>query len=213
MSRAIRAKCPAPFKKGAGVSLVEILMALFILAIAVLPAIGSFSTFYGVATRQMEQEMALKLGEAVVNVLMTTTYSELVKGTLTNLPLNIQTPSGTFAGTLNFSGSSATSTPIIIGKTSYIVGAQITKVFVAQDTYNPHNTALEFSWLPPKGPGGPGGGPPPPVPPPVPPVGAPPPSMIATYSCHDDLLCILVSVDYGGPALFKLATFRADMTR
>ena len=96
MRRTTRANCRPLCKMGAGISLVEILMALFILAIAVLPAIGSFSSFYGVATRQMEQEMALKLGEAVINVLMTTTYSELVKGTLTSLPLNIQTPSGTF---------------------------------------------------------------------------------------------------------------------
>ncbi len=178
----------------AGMSLVEILMALFILTIAVLPAIGTFSGYYGVATRQMEQEMALKLGEGVINVLMTTTYSDLVKGTLTNLPLNIQTPSGTFVGTLNFTGESATSTPILIGKTSYIVGAEVKKVFLAQNIDTPHNNALLFSWQ-------------------LPETASAATPVIATYSCRDDLLCIKVSVNYGGQNQFKLATFRADMTR
>lgn len=186
----------------AGLSLIEILMALFILAIAVFPAIGAFSSYYGVATRQMEQEIALKLGEAVVNVLMTTTYSKLAQGTLTSLPLNIQTPSGNFEGTLNFSGNMATGTPVAIGKTRYKTGVEIKKIFVAQDIFFPHTNALEFSWIPPD------------FVPPMP-LGPPPPlsTMIATYSCRDDLICIMVSVDFGGAKPFKLATFRADMTQ
>ncbi len=185
-----RKACPAR----AGMSLVEILMALFILTIAVLPAIGTFSGYYGVATRQMDQEMALKLGEGVINVLMTTTYSDLVLHKLTSLPLNIQTPSGTFVGTLNFSGDSATSSAIVIGKTSYTVGAEIKRVFEAQNIDTPHKNAMEFSWQLPDSVSASG-------------------AVIATYSCRDDLLCIKVSVSYGGQNQFKLATFRADMTR
>ncbi len=175
-----------------GLSLVEVLMAFFIISIAVLPAIGTFSGYYGVATRQMEQEMALKLGEAVINVLMTTTYSELKDGSVTSIPLNIQTPSGSVEGALNFAGFNASGTPVTIGKTSYSISARITKVFLAQNIFTPHDKALEFSWNLPES--------------------APPaPPKIATYSCRDDLLCIKVSVDYGGAKPFELATFRADM--
>lgn len=182
----------------AGLSLVEILVALVILAMAVLPAIGTFSSYYGVATRQMEQEIALKLGEAVINVMMSTTYSNLVLGNLTSLPLNIQTPSGSFEGNLNFSGGNATATPITIGRTKYIVGAQVKTIFRAQNINAPHSDALEFSYQ---------------LPPPPISGGGPPPPVVATYSCFDDLLCIRVTVDYGGPRPVELATFRADMTR
>ena len=154
--------CPS---RRAGLSLIEILMALFILTIAVLPAIGTFSGYYGVATRQMEQEMALKLGEAVVNVLMTANYSLLKDGAIPSLPLNIQTPSGSFAGTLTFAGSYASGTPVTIGKTRYIIGAEVKKIFLAQDITAPHNNALEFSWISPDAPPVPSAGAAPPPPP------------------------------------------------
>ncbi|HNS08471.1 MAG TPA: prepilin-type N-terminal cleavage/methylation domain-containing protein [Candidatus Ozemobacteraceae bacterium] len=190
--------CPS---RRAGLSLIEILMALFILTIAVLPAIGTFSGYYGVATRQMEQEMALKLGEAVVNVLMTANYSLLKDGAIPSLPLNIQTPSGSFAGTLTFAGSYASGTPVTIGKTRYIIGAEVKKIFLAQDITAPHNNALEFSWISPDAP-------------PVPSAGAaPPPPPVATYSCFNDLICLKVTVDFGGAKPIELATFRADMAR
>lgn len=192
--------CPS---RRAGLSLVEILMALLILTVAVLPAIGTFSGYYGVATRQMEQEMALKLGEAVVNVLMTANYSQLKDGTIPALPLNIQTPSGSFAGTLAFAGGYASGTPVTIGKTKYIIGAEVKKIFLAQNIAAPHNNALEFSWISPDAP------PPPPIsagaPPPLPPV--------ATYSCFNDLISLKVTVDFGGAKPVELATFRADMAR
>ncbi len=190
--------CPS---RRAGLSLIEILMALFILTIAVLPAIGTFSGYYGVATRQMEQEMALKLGEAVVNVLMTANYSLLKDGAIPSLPLNIQTPSGSFAGTLTFAGGYASGTPVTIGKTRYIIGAEVKKIFLAQDITAPHNNALEFSWISPDAP-------------PVPSAGAaPPPPPVATYSCFNDLICLKVTVDFGGAKPIELATFRADMAR
>ncbi|HMM60292.1 MAG TPA: prepilin-type N-terminal cleavage/methylation domain-containing protein [Candidatus Rifleibacterium sp.] len=191
--------CPS---RRAGLSLVEILMALLILTIAVLPAIGAFSGYYGVATRQMMQEMALKLGEAVVNVLMTANYSELKEGAIPALPLNIQTPSGSFSGTMSFAGGYASGTPVTIGKTKYIIGAEVKKIFLAQNIGTPHNNALEFSWISPDAPPPPFGG-----------GAAPPPPPIATYSCFNDLICLKVTVDFGGAKPIELATFRADMAR
>ena len=44
--------------KKSGVSLVEIIVALLILALAALPAVGTFSSYYATSTKQMEQEMA-----------------------------------------------------------------------------------------------------------------------------------------------------------
>lgn len=186
-------KCLDFRRKKTGLSLVEILVALMILALAVLPAIGSFSKYYGVASSQMEQEIALKLGEAVINIMLSTTYSDLVKGTLTNLPLNIQLPSGSFAGNLAFVDGNATGTPITIGRAKYIIGAEVKTIFRGQNLNAPHADAMEFTWQIPLPPG--------------------PPPVVASYSCFDDLLCIKVTVAYSGASPIELATFRADMTR
>lgn len=177
-----------------GLSLAEILMALLILAMAVLPAIGTFSQYYGTATRQMDQEIALKLGEAVINVLMTVTYGPLAHGKIPSIPLNIQLPSGAYSGSLDFDGYLATGTALNIGKARFSISASVTTVFRAQNIKTPHLDAMELSYMG-KWPG-PGGV---------------PPGEIATYSCFDDLIVIRVSVDYGGGQPVELATFRADM--
>ena len=88
--------------KKSGVSLVEIIVALLILALAALPAVGTFSTYYSTSTRQMEQEMALKIAESVINLMQSLSYDMINDGTLTAVPLDIQTPDGTVQGTLNF---------------------------------------------------------------------------------------------------------------
>ncbi|EKD82005.1 MAG: hypothetical protein ACD_39C01524G0001, partial [uncultured bacterium] len=129
-----------------GVTLVEILIALFIMALAILPAIGAFSTSYGAATRQLEQELALKLGESVVNVLLTANYDRLITGTLGALPLNIQTPSGDFSGSLVFTGMTASAASVTIGRASYGISAQVTTLFRAQNIDTPHGDALVFSY-------------------------------------------------------------------
>ena len=202
MSRTSRLKSSVSSR--CGVSLVEILVALVIMALAILPAIGAFSTSYGTATRQIEQETALKLGEAVVNVLLTVNYDKLLSGNLGTVPLNIQTPSGDFKGSLEFSGTTASSTSVAIGRATYSVSAWVNRVFQAQNIEAPHNDALVFEFrnfdLPP-------GPPPPPPPPPA------PPAPVATYSCFDDLVCIKVRVDYGQREAVDLETFRADMSR
>ncbi len=179
-----------------GVSLPEILMALLILALAVLPAVGTFSKYYGVATRQMDQEIALKLGEAVINVLMTVNYTRLSQGLIPSIPLNVQLPSGAYAGSLDFSGLEATGTSVLIGKVNYGISASIVPVFRAQNIGTPHSDALELKFyqeLP-----GPGNV---------------PPGLIASYSCFDDLVAVNVSVSYGPGAPIRLSTFRTDMTR
>lgn len=206
MSRTDRAMAAGVSRKG--VTLVEILIALFIMALAILPAIGAFSTSYGTATRQLEEEIALKLGESVVSVLLTANYDRLVSGTLGTLPLNIQTPNGDFSGALAFTGMTASAGAVVIGHASYSISVEINTLFRAQNMDAPHNDALVFSYrnfeLPP--------GPPPP-PPPLPLPGPVPPAPVATYSCFDDLVCLKVRVDYGHREAVELETFRADMSR
>lgn len=179
-----------------GVTLVEILLAIIILAMAVLPAIGTFSQSYGTATRQMEQEIALKLGEAVINVLMTTAYGPLARGTLPSVPLNVQLPSGAYSGSLDFIGFMATATPLVMGRITYEISAKIDTVFKAQNLNTPHVDAMELSYLDK-----------------WPIAGGPPSGQVATYSCFDDLIAINVFVGYGGGKPVRLSTFRADMTR
>lgn len=179
-----------------GITLAEILMSLLILALAVLPAIGAFSKYYGTATRQLDQEVALKLGEAVINVLMTVNYRQLARGEITSIPLNIQLPSGAYSGTLDFDGKLATGTALHIGKANFGISSSIETVFRAQNILTPHADAMELNYFS-KWPG-PGGV---------------PPGEIATYSCFDDLIAIKVVVNYGGGRPVELATFRADMSR
>ena len=202
MSRTDRLAEPANTRRG--VSLVEILVALVIMALAILPAIGAFSTSYGTATRQIEQETALKLGAAVVNVLLSANYDKLITGTLGTVPLNIQTPTGAFSGSLEFTGMTASSTSVAIGRATYSISARVATVFRAQNIDTPHNDALVFGFRDFAAP------PVPPGPPPPPPA---PPAPVATYSCFDDLVCIKVRVDYGQREAIDLETFRADMSR
>ncbi|HAE40637.1 MAG TPA: hypothetical protein DCG57_18685 [Candidatus Riflebacteria bacterium] len=186
-----------------GVTLVEILVALFIMALAILPAIGAFSSSYGVASRQLEQEIALKLGESVVSVLLTANYDRLLAGNLGAIPLNIQTPSGDFSGSLEFTGMTASSAAVTIGRASYRISAQVTTLFRAQNIETPHDDALVFGFR---------DFAPPPLPLGPPPPGPPPP-LVATYSCFDDLVCLRVRVEYGQREAVELETFRADMSK
>ncbi len=182
--------------KKRGVSLAEILMALLILALAVLPAVGSFSTYYGTATRQMEQEIALKLGEAVINVLMTVNYPDLVLGNITDVPIMVQLPAGELAANISFDGNVGTGSAIAIGRANFDISTSVTRAFEGQSIMAPHFDAMELKYFAPlPGPGG------------------VPPGKIATYSCFDDLLTINVVVNYGGANPITLSTFRADLTR
>ncbi|MEW6709154.1 MAG: prepilin-type N-terminal cleavage/methylation domain-containing protein [Candidatus Riflebacteria bacterium] len=188
-----------------GVTLVEIMMAIVILALAVLPVIGTFSKFYGTASRQLEQETALKISEATMNKLMSHRYSELVTGSSFNLPLDFQTPAGILTGSLNFAGTTGNSGPVKIGNVTYSITAEVEKVFIAQNILTPHMNAMELKYpIDPTDPNAP----------PMPPSPGPPPlAAIATYSCSDDLIMIKLKVNYGGPKEVELMSFRADMSR
>jgi prepilin-type N-terminal cleavage/methylation domain-containing protein len=185
-----------------GITLVEIMMALVILALAALPVVGTFSKYYGLASRQMDQEIALKIAEATMNKLMAHTYSEMALGGTFSAPITFETPAGVFSGNLNFNGGVASSTSVTVGKITCNISAQIDKVFVAQNLAGIHGNALEFKFgVEPPPPSG--SGPPPPL------VG------IASYSSFDDHIVIKVRVDYGSGQKdhVELAAFRADMTR
>ena len=88
--------------KKSGVSLVEIIVAFLILALAALPAVGTFSTYYSASTKQMEHEMALKIAESVINLMNTVSYDMIIDKSLNTVPLDIQTPNGTVQGNLVF---------------------------------------------------------------------------------------------------------------
>lgn len=186
------------------VTLVEIMMAIVILAIAVLPVIAAFSQYYGVSTKQFDQELALKVSEAAMNKLLSYRYSAFANNETFVVPLDLQTPAGAVTGNLNFAGGNGTSGPIQIGNVTYNFTAEIEKVFIAQNIEAPHANALEFKY-----PLDPGAAPFPLPPPPPPPVAA-----VASYSCFDDLIMIKLKVDFGGPKNhFELSAFRADMNQ
>ncbi|MGM0600640.1 MAG: prepilin-type N-terminal cleavage/methylation domain-containing protein [Candidatus Rifleibacteriota bacterium] len=188
--------------KKKGITLVEIMMALVILALAALPVIGTFSKYYGVASRQMDQEIALKIAEATMNKLMAYNYSDMISGGTFSVPVTFDTPTGGFSGNLNFNSGVTSSTSVTVGKITCNISAQIEKIFVAQNLGGIHTNALEFEYgVEPPPPSSPG--------PPPPPVG------IASYSSFDDHIVIKLRVDYGSGQkdFVELAAFRADMTR
>ncbi len=196
----------ALFGRRKAVTLVEIMMAIVIIAIAVLPAIGTFSRYYGLASRQFDQELALKISEAAMNQLLAYKYSAFSNNETFVVPLNFQTPEGSVTGNLNFTGGAGTSGPIKIGNVTYQLNAAVEKVFIAQNIQTPHNNALEFKY-----PVDPAHCPFP-LPPPPPPPAPPPVAAVASYSCFDDLVMIKLTVDFGGPKdHFELISFRADM--
>ena len=193
-----------------GVTLVEVIIALFILALAILPAVGTFSTYYSASTKQMEQEMALKIAESVVNLMNTLSYDMIIDRTLNTVPLDIQTPDGTVQGNLVFKpvkipiGYSADGqTPqhpdnlhlrgicedIQINRVKYNITVDIIREFKPQDIKKPHNEAMDFyyhDYLA---------------------------SYTSRYSSFDFAFVFNISVGFGKAKPIRLSSFRVDMVK
>lgn len=182
-----------------GLSLIELMMAVTILALAVLPAIGAFSGYYGLATRQLEQETALKIAEGTLNKLMTHKYTDFFHNAPFTVELNFETPEGSYNGSLSFSDRAGSAPPVTIARTSYSITAASSIVFESQDMDLQHDRAMILSY----------------------PIRLPVPDAsgnttgVATYSSFDDLVMISVNVVYGESPNSRvgLAAFRADITR
>lgn len=182
-----------------GLSLIELMMAVTILALAVLPAIGAFSGYYGLATRQLEQETALKIAEGTLNKLMTHKYSDFFRNEPFTVQLNFETPEGSYDGSLKFGNSAGSAPPVSIGRASYSITASSSIIFEAQDMELQHDRAMVLNY----------------------PTQLPLPDSngnstgVATYSSFDDQVLISVNVRYGESENNRigLAAFRADITR
>ena len=197
--------------KKSGVSLVEIIVALLILAMAALPAVGTFSTYYATSTKQMEQEMALKIAESVVNLINTLSYDMIIDKTLNKVPLDIQTPDGTVQGTLTFVepgpqmiGQSADGkTPghpdnlylkgfcedIQINRVKYRIEIDVIKEFRSQSYEVPHDDAMDFYYYNFSS------------------------SETFRYSSFDPAFVFNITVGFGKAKPIKLSSFRADMVK
>lgn len=181
-----------------GITLIEILIALTILALAILPALGTFSTYYGTATKQMEQEMALKIAESVVNQLQSLSFGFILDSIETNTssildtPLHIQTPEGTFSGVLKFNGLIGTSDEIQINRIKYQIKVEIKELFIPQDLDSPHSQAIKFNFKNFKDPNNP---------------------IDDEYESFDAAFIFNVTVNYGKSIPIKLTSFRTDMVK
>lgn len=198
-------------QKKSGVSLVEIIVALLILALAILPAVGTFSTYYSTSTRQMEQEMALKIAESVINLMNTLSYDMIIDKTLNTVPLDIQTPDGTVQGNLVFKAdnpgmiglSADGKTPgqsdnlylrgscneIQINRVKYGIEIDIIKEFRPQELNASHDDAMDFYYYDYYA------------------------SDTIRYSSFDYSFVFNVTVSFGKAKPIKLSSFRADMVR
>ena len=193
------------------VTLVELIIAMFILSLAILPAVGTFSTYFSTSTRQMEQEMALKIAESVINLFQTVSYELIQERAIDSLPLDIQTPDGTVKGTLVFKNNpdkivgesadgkslgvdnnsylQACSEDIHINRRKYKVEVNVVRVFRPQVPSTPHKEALDFTYYDCTA------------------------SETVKYSCQDNAFVFNVTVKFGKANPIKLSSFRVDMVK
>ncbi len=197
-----------------GVTFIEILIALFILALAILPAVGTFSTYYTSATRQMEQEMALKIAESVVNLMQTISYEQLADGVAFPMQLDIQTSDNTIPcilslvensekeidygdGTKAFVLYSVKCDNIQINRIKYNINVDIVKAFEEHDiavTSNNNINYMSFIYYDNLSES----------------ESAEP---IKKYNSFDPAFIFNVSVGFGKAKPIKLSAFRADMVK
>ena len=192
------------------ITVVEILVAVFILALAALPAIGTFSTYYSTATKQMEQETALKIAEAVINLMRSISYELIIDKTVGSVPLEIQTTGGTVSCNLVFSDSNnevvygeGIVTPVYytakceniqINRVKYNINVDIIEVFKKQNLDTPHTEALSFIYYDDFKSGSTS-------------------EPIKKYDSFDPAFIFNVSVGFVKTKPIKLSSFRADMVK
>ncbi len=192
-----------------GVSLVEILIAMLILALAILPAVGTFSSYYGSSTRQMEQEMALKIAEATVNLLNSVSFEMFIDETITVAPLSldIQTPDGSYNGKLyfkkglesdpskyGFTGTTSTveSEKLKINRVEYKIKVEAQRIYQAQVISAPHDNAMGLNYFA---------------------VGEDGTPTTERYECFDDMYIFNVEVAFGNAFPIRISSFRTDMVK
>jgi len=169
-----------------GLSLVELLMAFFLIALIILPIMRALPQSFGIASRQADQEIAIKIGESTVNTLLAVPF-EVVSGSpgTRHVPFDLQTGSGTIPVSLQIAGLLGTGS-VRIGRTDYLIRITLKPEYSGPP---PAPSALVFGFA------------------------APPPAAgIASYACPDLFMMIRVDVEYGQRGVpVKLATFRADL--
>ncbi|HNV70850.1 MAG TPA: type II secretion system protein [Candidatus Ozemobacteraceae bacterium] len=171
-----------------GISLIELMVALVLVGIAVIPVIPVFTQSYVSSSRQVDQEMAIKIAEATVNQMGAVRFDHLNNpGVGVSVPLRYEVPGGTVNASLNLSGSPGTgSASFKIAKTPYEVGVSVTRLFDAVS--NP----LVFYYFDAFA------------------------GKIASYACPDDFLKIDVLVQYQPgdvPVIASLTSFRANLVQ
>ncbi|MBF0545383.1 MAG: hypothetical protein HQM08_13165 [Candidatus Riflebacteria bacterium] len=173
----------------------EILVALSIAGMAIFPMLRFYSQTYILASKQVEQENALKIAEAAINKIMGIAYSELNNNPEIfpgiNLPFNLQTQDGTCAFSISLSGSPMCGKGNVrIGKTDYEISLNTKRLFSGPGGA-PSSMKLSYASFKPA---------------------ATPPVEINFYSCPDDSLKVSIIVKYGEPPQnVSLCIFRPDL--
>ena len=184
------------FNFNQGITLVEVLIALLILMGTILPVISAFSKYYGTSSKQLDQEIALKITEATMNKLLSAKFSSLnSSGSNIEFPLNFETPAGIFSGLFKFSGNDGYSNDIKLGANVYKITAKTSKLFIGQDPLAvPPPTALASGALV---------------------FRYAEDTSVKTYICTDDMISIQMNTKYGKnqTKTLQIITLRADMTQ
>ena len=177
-----------PFRSCRGLSLIELMVAMVLVGIAIMPIIPVFTQSYVSSSRQVDQEMAIKIAEATVNQMMSVRFDLLNNpGAGTVVPLRYEVPHGTVNIGLSLVGSPAMGTASFqIAKTPFQVGVSVTRLFDV--VANPMVLSYYDAFA----------------------------NRVATYCCPDDFLKVDVAVEYqpgNVPVVASLTTFRANLVQ
>ena len=181
-------------------SLIEIMMAMLILGLAVLPVIQVFSKTYYTASRQYEEALALKIAEAIMNKASAWKFKDLEAppGSYTlpvqvYLPADHSLPAAKFTGALGMNGTPACGRGEIKYKSTTYKMRLDTEILYSGPPDG--GSAMVFSFTSP--------------------LASPGTTVVdvATYACPDTFLKMAVTVEYGklGKKL-HLISFRANLT-
>ncbi|MBF0409112.1 MAG: hypothetical protein HQM10_17320 [Candidatus Riflebacteria bacterium] len=179
-------------------SMIEVVLAIVITVMAVLPMIKAFSQSYSLSSKQIDQENALKIAESAMNKLMVVAFSDLNNNPETNpgisIPFEFQTQNGLNSFSVNMRGSPMCGTgSVSLGKTIYEISVVIRRIFSGP---NASPQAINFAYHKH-------------VPDSMPPV-----FEVASYSCPDDALHINVNVKYSGNQnTFKISSLKTDLRK
>lgn len=112
-----------------GFSLVELLLAMLVIAIVAFPLVRSVTLYYSIAAKQQFQEQALKIAEGAINKFLSIEFERLENLSGKEINFNYYTSSSDKEAKIKFETEKNGSCTITIGNVNYNLEVLVDKVF------------------------------------------------------------------------------------